>query len=399
MRPVRAITASLFVAAMVVTGCSAHRTERQASPPVSSPTPSPVPPSPPAPPTPPRPTTWERLPAAPIAGRFGPAGVWTGHQLLVWGGDSRGEAQTPLLDGASYDPATGRWQPIPPAPKGVHGSVPAAVWTGSRLLVWMGNAPDGSPVGASYDPARRSWQTIASGPLGSRESFSTVWTGRELILFGGTSGDAVASPTGAAYDPATGRWRLLPPAPFSRWPQPKAVWTGHEMLVWGGYSVAAGKPVAVDSGAAYDPRTNRWRQLARRGRPLLAAVWTGSRALVWDDTPGAGGATTGALYDPARDRWTPIAGGPAAARDLSGSVWTGTELLGWGSRNQVTAYDPSHDRWRVLPSAPLATRGGRGRFGAATVWTGSQMVVWGGWTGAFRDAPFADGAAFRPGTP
>jgi hypothetical protein len=400
MRPVHVIATVLLAAAVAITGCSARPRTHQNSPPAASPVPAPTPPSTPTP-TPPatRPTVepWQRLPAAPIVGRFAPAGVWTGRQILVWGGDTRGANQVPMTDGAAYDPATGRWQPIPRAPKGMRGLAPAAVWTGSKLLVWIGNAPDGPAVGAAYDPASRSWQAIATSPLGSRESFSAVWTGKELILFGGTAGDGIASPAGAAYNPATNRWRLLPPAPFTRWPRPTAVWTGTEMLVWGGYSVVNGKPVDLGGGAAYDPQTDRWRPIAKRGRSqLLAAAWTGAKVLVWDRGSVVGGATTGALYDPTRDRWTPIASGPAIPRDLSGPVWTGTELIGWQASNRGIAYNPARDTWRVLPRSPLSTHDGRGRFGAVMVWTGSQVVIWGGWTGAFRDAPFADGAALRP---
>jgi hypothetical protein len=177
------------------------------------------------------------------------------------------------------------------------------------------------------------------------------------------------------------------------------VWTGGEMLVWGGSSMANGKPVDVGSGAAYNPQTNRWRPIAKRGRSaLMTAAWTGSQVLVWDSSPVVGGATTGALYDPVRDLWTAISSGPAIRGDLSGSVWTGSELIGWESSNRGLAYNPARDTWRVLPRSPLATHDGRGRFGAAVAWTGSQVVIWGGWTGAFKDAPFADGAAYRPDT-
>jgi hypothetical protein len=43
---------------------------------------------------------------APIAGRDGAAAVWTGRQLLVWGGRGRSGSQGlhPLCDGAAYYP-------------------------------------------------------------------------------------------------------------------------------------------------------------------------------------------------------------------------------------------------------------------------------------------------------
>ena len=50
------------------------------------------------------------------------------------------------------------------------------------MLVWLGNAPDGPAVGATYDPVGRAWRRIAPSPIGPRESFSAVWTGRELIV-------------------------------------------------------------------------------------------------------------------------------------------------------------------------------------------------------------------------
>jgi hypothetical protein len=147
--------------------------------------------------------SWRAIPTAPIAGRDGPAAVWTGRQLLVWGGHGRipNQGLRPLTDGAAYDPASDRWQPIPRAPAGVQGTSTAAAWTGSRMLVWVGNAPDGPAVGATYDPAGRSWRRIAPSPLGPRESFSAVWTGDELIVFGGSSGDGLSTPP----EPPTGR--------------------------------------------------------------------------------------------------------------------------------------------------------------------------------------------------
>ena len=122
--------------------------------------------------------TWRAIAPAPIAGRDGPAVVWTGRRMLVWGGHGRTGSQGlhPLRDGAAYDPAGDRWQPIPNAPVGVQGTSAAAAWTGSKMLVWLGNAPDGPSDGATNDPARRTWRPIAPSPIGSRESFSTIWT-------------------------------------------------------------------------------------------------------------------------------------------------------------------------------------------------------------------------------
>jgi hypothetical protein len=125
-------------------------------------------------------------------------------------------------------------------------------------------------------------------------------------VFGGSSGDGLPAPAGASDDPASDRWPLLAPAPIATRGDHAAVWTGREMLVWGGRDGRR----SFGDGAADDPRADRWRPIAGRGASPVAAAWTGTRMLVWD-APSAGGRTTGALYDPVPDRWTPITHGPA----------------------------------------------------------------------------------------
>ena len=57
------------------------------------------------------------------------------------------------------------------------------------------------------------------------------------------------------------------------------------------------------------------------------------------------------------------------------------------------AYTPATNSWSILPPAPLA-RGGRS--GAAMVWTGREVVIWGGWSTAAASPPYQDGAAYLP---
>jgi streptogramin lyase len=55
------------------------------------------------------------------------------------------------------------------------------------------------------------------------------------------------------------------------------------------------------------------------------------------------------------------------------------------------AYDPAADRWESLPTAPLAARAR-----AIAVWTGRELVVWGGEADSGHRAQFDDGAAYTP---
>jgi hypothetical protein len=82
-----------------------------------------------------------------------------------------------------------------------------------------------------------------------------------------------------------------------------AVWTGTEMIVWGGFDSAGN---ALDTGGRYDPITDSWTATTMAGVPtgreMHTAVWTGTEMIVW------GGydeyfypLNTGGRYDPSSD--------------------------------------------------------------------------------------------------
>src|SRR5881392_1267560 len=98
------------------------------------------------------------------------------------------------------------------------------------------------------------WLPGASVP-GARAAHSAVWTGREMIVWGGGI-DGQFLNTGARYVPATDIWRTTSPygAPSPRWFH-AAVWTGQEMIIWGGRPNFYGNDNLSD-GARYDPTTD-----------------------------------------------------------------------------------------------------------------------------------------------
>jgi hypothetical protein len=59
---------------------------------------------------------------------------------------------------------------------------------------------------------------------------------------------------GVAYSPETNRWQLLPQAPLARTTEHSAVWTGQELIVWGGESCTDSCHRA--DGAAYAARSS-----------------------------------------------------------------------------------------------------------------------------------------------
>src|SRR5205085_1896122 len=72
-----------------------------------------------------------------------------------------------------------------------------------------------------------------AAPTG-RWHHTAVWTGSEMIAWGGQDQDFVALNTGGRYNPSTNNWLATGTnAPAAREAQ-TAVWTGSEMFVWGG---------------------------------------------------------------------------------------------------------------------------------------------------------------------
>jgi N-acetylneuraminic acid mutarotase len=207
--------------------------------------------------------------------------------------------------------------------------------------------------GAAYDPVARSWTLLAAlGSPSGRYWHTAVWTGQEMIVWGGTHDGTAPLGDGAAYDPSAGTWTPISAnnAPEARYSH-SAVWTGTEMIVWGGLGCAYsanGTTAACSDGGAYDPATHRWRSLATDGAPRPSsgsqATWADAKMLVWggDDSP------VGGVYDPRADGWMPMTtAGQPMSRSGHLALWTGTELLVWGG---LVSGNEAIDGGRFAPS-------------------------------------------------
>jgi hypothetical protein len=88
---------------------------------------------------------------------------------------------------------------------------------------------------------------------------SSVWTGTEMIIWGGTEAGLSKYNSGSRYDPVTDTWRTTSGtnAPFPR-KQHTAVWTGTEMIVWGGCGLLDEHNCQINSGGRYNPATDTW---------------------------------------------------------------------------------------------------------------------------------------------
>jgi hypothetical protein len=94
---------------------------------------------------------------------------------------------------------------------------------------------------------------------------------------------------------------------------------------------------------------------------------------------------TGGRYDPFTDSWLPTSTGANVPSGRSGhtAVWTGTEMIIWGgdfwgdSVNSGGRYNPSTDSWTPTSTGSNVPSP---RSGNTAVWTGTEMIIWGGGT-------------------
>ena len=97
-----------------------------------------------------------------------------------------------------------------------------AVWTGSEMIVWGGEA-DGRRIfydGGRYNPAENSWTAVSTiGAPAGRYFHTAVWTGNEMIVWGGRVADSRTDlNAGGRYNPAGNTWTAISPtgAPAAR---------------------------------------------------------------------------------------------------------------------------------------------------------------------------------------
>jgi hypothetical protein len=273
--------------------------------------------------------TWRTLAPAPLAARSRQVAVWTGREMLVWGGTAEPSGVGGLRDGAAYDPDADTRRTIAASPPGTDRVYAQAVVAGGRVVVAGGGGPTEGAVRSVlvYDPVADAWTEHRLGhPV---DTLAAV--GGTVVLAGveRTTGEVRAE----VFDPVTGARRDLPRFPADE----RTEWIG---------LVAAGRTAALAAGgtshtrvALIDPAAGGgWRAATRVGlgdfvpgvgvaypfKPGLDA-WTGRWLLAWSPS-GLRALAPGTDRTASPDGETPCGSNGAA-------VWTGTAVLEWGGQD------------------------------------------------------------------
>ncbi|MFZ4765256.1 MAG: Kelch repeat-containing protein [Roseimicrobium sp.] len=247
------------------------------------------------------------------------------------------------------------------------------------------------------------------------------WTGssrNEFISWGGSISTSDTTNVGARFNLTTGVWTPMSTvnAPAKRMVAFHA-WTGTELVLWGGND----GPTQRADGKYYTPATDTWTDLPALGGVTLGGRNNPGNLSIWIDSP----TLTALFIFGGYDGSVPISKGDGALLRKSGgawswsqinptnapgprfgycAVWTGTKVIVWGGYNQSAGaplndgrlYDPFTNTWSA--TAMSSVNAPTGRSGASCCWTGIEMIVWGGYVDSGTNAGTNTGAAYNPTT-
>jgi N-acetylneuraminic acid mutarotase len=321
--------------------------------------------------------------------------IWTGASMIVWGGTVSGSLSN---QGGAYAAASKTWTLLSTANAPVARADHTAVWTGSQMLIWGGvtnTESSGTASGGIFSISRQAWRALsATSAPSARTQHTAVWCADRMIVWGGNSpngmrddGGSFIPPLDAAPLTDTGAWTPLPASAIGGVRRShSALWTGSRMIVWGGLDQDAN---LLSTGAALNPSTGMWAALSSLNAPSArfdhTAIWTGSKMIVFGGADSQLDASAGhlhndgAIFDPLTNTWAPlpVLGAPEA-RAHHAVVWSGSEMLVFGGTGvggamvlTAGAFNPTTNSWRSLSTAPV------GATLPAGSWSGDALLTFG----------------------
>lgn len=344
--------------------------------------------------------TWSVVAESPLSARREPAAAWVAGRFVVVGGLSNpmcadtGDCAIPpdstLRDGAAFDPGTGTWQEIAPAPTVVFATSTAVIGEVLYILSVDVTVPEAPEALLAYDAAADQWETL---PLPPGRSSQLVAAGDQLLAIPGS--DEQGAMPDAVLDAATGAWRELPDDPLGPSFDRQAVWLGDRLLLAAKDLVTSpgSEEPAIVRLAELDATMTQWSSPRDTEVIGWGMVWAGGR-VVFPGTGSADGGEVnnwgrsypfGGVLNPADGSWTEL--GVTDEQPTGGAP--GLPALAVGETVIVAdgLLDPVSGAWSPLPAVPGGEVYERG------VATADGLIfVWGG---ATTDGLVADGYLLR----
>lgn len=318
--------------------------------------------------------------------------LWTGSEMIIWGGTNNAVNSMQASRGGRYNSENDTWKSITDVYAPHYRFAHSAIWTGSAMLVWGGEAlrrkDEKLASGGLYDPADDHWKNInIKNAPSPRSHHTTVWASsyKKMLVWGGIDNENVLG-NGGIYSPKKNKWVKIPgktvtfkksqggeenkssldkladeqapeapkPADSEKEedgdsqdkseeplaegaPSPRsnhvALWTGSEMIIWGGLGSDEAGPLG--DGARLSLKNKSWTPISNAGAPSPryghSAVWTGSKMIVWGGWNNSAHLDDGGIYDPKKNSWKPLSQIAApSARTLHSAVLADHKMIIFG---------------------------------------------------------------------
>lgn len=317
-----------------------------------------------------------------------------------------------------YHTVNNTWQKLNNLPAGLLNpkDKPNFLWTGTELLIWGGN---GANDGYRYNPGSNSWTTMSAinAPV-PRNFYLSNFSGTELIIWGGTDASTgTALNTGARYNLANNSWSAMNTTNAPSFLNgASSIVENNALFVYGG-SVSFAYSNKMNK---YDLITNTWTQNIPGGTSVPVrsnAVMMSNNGYIYvfggTYTPQFSTTqflTDGYVYNISTNTWSAnigsasvsIAGSPGSGfiqreskvysfGGMSGSGANITYSSALGVRD-ITAANPAYT---TLGTAPIA-----GRFGSyVDTLPGNRLMFWGGFNlSGSAYVPIGNGIIYNIGT-
>ncbi len=195
--------------------------------------------------------------------------VMGGNKIFIFSGVRYEKVSLSFNDGFTYDIPTDSWSAIPAF--GVKRYDSTSIWTGSEMIVWGGYHSNGSPTyglktntGGAYNPTTNSWRatSLVNAPE-ARVGHTATWIRGKMLIWGGKYDSKGYNPHNGIYDPQTDTWKSVKAEPRAdRYFHKAFTISQNEVLVWGGAKNSTSNyPVSVcpTEACIYNIDSDSWR--------------------------------------------------------------------------------------------------------------------------------------------
>lgn len=296
--------------------------------------------------------------------------VWTGTEFIFWGGGSASFCTGTFPNytcypasfnntGARYNPVTDTWTVMSVVNAPVARKYNKALWTGTEMIVWGGRNGDSLQhymnTGGRYNPLTDTWTSMpVPNAFQGREDFTMTLAGNNIVIWGGKANEpknrVIVDPCnppatitsyydsirnfndGRVYSLTNNNWTImsLTNAPMARH-HATAVWADYQLIVAGGTNTSLSNYFC---GSCINPPN-----------PFPVAC---SKRNIIDSI-----LKTGASYDPVLNVWTTIPNSPKAFTNCNGLFDTEQYMHFFGN-DTIISYEPSAGDWydNLIPHLP-----------------------------------------------